>query len=493
MNIKKILVISLIIYSLWHLYYLDKYPIIDLDDVWMTEPAWQLLKTGKFSAPMFEGVYGLERSDIYHGRIFGVLQIPFLYFFGLGPYQARIGSLLSGFIVLVITFLLANRLFDKKVAFVATGLLSISGIFIIMSHRARQDMLLVMFLLLSVYLFYLAMDKNSKLIFFVSGMIAGLSIDIHLNGIVVSAILVIIFLVEFKNKKFSEVLNQMLICFLGILVGVFWWIYSHVLVDKELFFLQWRGVVDGEFKAPIFKNLWILEMIKKELKRYFLWFWSMTGHRNMIELIFLVVGIILSFFSGYRNKNKVYLILIVIFLIFVFGVSQKAPYYMILMYPFIMFLFAIGVVELVKRNKVLGNGILIGLLLFYTGTILAISYKYYNCDYNSYLKKVKQYVDDNSIIFGDSILWFGFGKNFYADFSYSYYKKVTNNKVDKFLKEKNVRYIIFSKEHAEKIGLDLSNLNYKKVAVVEDKYFGGGGIVRDLKLKNSVYIYGILE
>jgi len=116
MKTKYFFIIFSVIYIIWNLFYLDKYPIIDLDDACMAEPAWSFVQNGHFSAPSFEGSYGLEKSDIYHGRLHMLSIAPFLKIFGLGPFQARIGSFLTGILVLLLVYLTAKRLFSKSVA-----------------------------------------------------------------------------------------------------------------------------------------------------------------------------------------------------------------------------------------------------------------------------------------------------------------------------------------------------------------------------------------
>jgi len=478
MNIKKILIGFSIVYLIWHLYFLDKYPIIDLDDVWMTEPSWQLLKTGKFSAPMFEGIYNLEKSDIYHGRIFGFLQIPFLFLFGLGPYQARAASLFSGLLVLFLTFLLAKKLFDNQVAVLSTVLLSLSGLFILLSHRARQDMLLTLFILLTIYLFFLAREKNSNSLFFLTGLTAGLSLDVHLNGIIIPILLSIFFISELRSKKLYEMMNQFLFCFSGIFLGFFWWVYTHIFVNPDVFFNQWYGIVNNEFKAPILSGFSILHMIKKELTRYISWYWLATGHRNIIEFILLFSGIIFGIITKHENKKYPIITIITFLIMFTLIVAQKAPYYILFIYPFLIILFSLGVTTLIKDKNKAGLILPVALSFFYLSQLGYISYKYAGTNYNTFIKKVRQNISEDGKIFGDPFLWFEFPDRFYANFSFSYYQKVTGKNLFSFIEEKDIKYLVLDEDSIKKFGTDFSDLNCQKIATVEDKYFGSGGMLK---------------
>src|SRR5690349_2259682 len=73
-----------------------RFPIVWMDEPWYTQPAWSFLTTGQFSAPMFTGEYGQEVSNVAYGRIYLLLNAVIFGTLGLGPYQARVLSLLAG-------------------------------------------------------------------------------------------------------------------------------------------------------------------------------------------------------------------------------------------------------------------------------------------------------------------------------------------------------------------------------------------------------------
>jgi len=228
-------------YLLWHFVFLDKFLMVNLDDGCMMEPAWQFLTKGSFSAPQFEGIYGLEKIDIYHGRLHMFFQLPFLKLFGPGPNQVRIVSLVSSFLVLMITFLIGNKIYGVTTAFAGVLLLSISGLFILCSHSPRQEMLLTLFIVLSIYLYIIAEEKKNSFLFFTSGLISALSLDVHLNGIMLVLALGLLFFICHKFKFLFT--RHFWLWFIGVMVGILWWIAFHILPDPQIFLTQFKGIV----------------------------------------------------------------------------------------------------------------------------------------------------------------------------------------------------------------------------------------------------------
>ena len=471
----------------WHLFYLDKYPIVDLDDACMAEPAWSYVNTGHFSAPSFEGCYGLEKSDIYHGRLYMLAIAPYLKIFGNGVYQSRLDSFLTGLFVLLLTYLLAVKFFSKKVALNSVVLLGLSGLFIITAHRARQEMLLTFFILLSLYLFLSAVDKKSALNFYFSGLLAGLSADIHLNGVILPIMLTALFIYEYRLQFIKQ--KGFWLCMAGIATGLLWWVITHILLDPKLFFEQWNGFVMKEIGTPgASTGVNPFGIVLKELKRYTFWFWSTTGHRNMVELVLLVCGLAGFLFVPKTenmplHKRGVTVMLICIaswIVMFTLIVSQKAPYYIFLFLPFVMILLAKGLENL---KPLFSKTVFLLLVLFYLTQTAFISMKYKDIDYTNYGRNVRQIIPVGSRVLADTALWFALSEdNFYSELTYSYYWRITKNSLDSYLKEKNIEYIAFGKEQIGTFVMsDYFKNNYNLFATVEDGFYGSGGMLTGAK------------
>lgn len=484
MKTKYIFAACAVIYLVWNLLYLDKYPLLDLDDVWMSDPSWQFVKHGNFSNPICEGFYGLEKNDIYHGRLYYLSQALVFWLFGLGPYQARVPSLIFAVLVVMLTYLVGKKLFDEKIAAMSSVLLAISGIFVICSHRGRQDIMLAAFLLGCVYLFLLAKERNSAGFLFFSGLVAGFSIDVHMNGVILYALVPVMFV--FERRSFSSS-GKIYAAILGIVVGFFWWAGTHVLPDYRLFFYQWKGIVSNDFPTPVRLTLNPFTLLKMELGRYKAWFWGAAYHRNMIEFVLILAGVLAAGRKRFSNARIPLLVFSVIFVVMALFVAQKSPYYLIFIYPFLIMMFSQSVVE-AKKN--LGTIFLVLLCGFYLIQIGYISAKYRDVDYWRYFQNVKKYVPENSVVFGDAVLWFGFREKYYADFAYGCYAK-TNEKKDvaSFIKSKGIDYVVFGDKYLELYMKDeFREPKYRLAGTVEDKYFGSNAMLgKEKSFQTRIY------
>ena len=77
--------------------------------------------------------------------------------------------------------------------------------------------------------------------------------------------------IQMTNKDFLALLA-------GILVGLSWFLYSHVLLHPDLFFLQKRLAFQYSMQ------LGVGDFFTREWKRWYSFFWESHLHRNMFWL-----------------------------------------------------------------------------------------------------------------------------------------------------------------------------------------------------------------
>lgn len=161
------------VFFLMHLYCLDKAPNpVYLDEPWLSDAALQFLKNGRFGFSIFGDLYGLDK-DVGFGNIHLFAEAMMFKLFGFGLYQARLVSFLSGLLLIWFTYLLGKKLYDRKTGIMSAVLFSLSGMFVDASHFARQEMMLALFMAASLYLYLLAREKRSKILYFITGLLLG--------------------------------------------------------------------------------------------------------------------------------------------------------------------------------------------------------------------------------------------------------------------------------------------------------------------------------
>lgn len=451
-----------LLYLVWHFVYLDKFMRITIDDAYLCEPAWHFLKTGKFAVPTLKGIHELENYENRYGRIFIFSQLPFLAIFGPKPICVRFPALISGLLLLLMTYIFGNYVYGKKISILGTFLFSISGMFIITTHHGRPDTMFTLFIITALYLYLKAREKKNLSLFFLSGLISTLSLDVHLNGIMIFLTLGFLFLIEDKHKVLSN--KHFWFWLSGAFCGCLWWGALHILLNPKLFFEQWKGVVMSSFPAPIFKTLNIFEWLKMELGRYSTWYWKTTAHRNMLELFIIVLSLIFMFAKKNKSfaEKKIIIFIYCFLLLFALIIPQKTSWYLVYLYPFFMLSIADMSVNLMILKNFYRKILVVCLILLYSLNILVWTIKYKNADYDSYVKSIKQYIPPNTSVMAGIELWFGFieyAKYFSSLTECEFFNVKLSMSFPEYVKYWDTDYIIIEKDERE-ISLYKKNLSF---------------------------------
>ena len=114
--------------------------------------------------------YGIDRNGIHNpvhltawgsgqNALYAYFSMPFIYAFGLSVFSIRLVSLVSAIISLILFYLLAEKITDKRLALLSLFLLSLNPWNIMISRWALESNLFPPIFLLSVYLLVIAADK----------------------------------------------------------------------------------------------------------------------------------------------------------------------------------------------------------------------------------------------------------------------------------------------------------------------------------------------
>ncbi len=149
-----VVLLTLALGLLLRFYQLDQIPnSVSSDEASFSYNAYSLLKTGRDE---FGNVLPLTiRSfDDYKNPVYAYLQIPFFAAFGLSSLVARLPSALIGTAVILLSFLLANKLLPSRKLSLLTAFLVAISPWLIQYSRVAIDMeISVFFTLLGIYLY----------------------------------------------------------------------------------------------------------------------------------------------------------------------------------------------------------------------------------------------------------------------------------------------------------------------------------------------------
>ncbi len=282
-------------YALATLPYLGDFPLVDWAQPMIAAPAYKLATQGIYGSDMFTGFYRSELRNYDHMPMYPLLVSLSFKVQGLGVWQARLVSVLSGLAAVLLTFYLGRQLYDTSVGFVAAAALcavrlglpnfndvlrlgyqmNASGIPLLDFARViRFDVLVPVWVVAACLCFYWAHRHDSRLGYLGAGVLAGLATLTHLYGAFILAVLITLLLWQsgwrvLRSASIYLVLLGWLLALLPYLVYVmqdfdayrgqllrhearfdllnpgFYW---NSLVREPWRYVSWLG---GTFQAPV--------------------------------------------------------------------------------------------------------------------------------------------------------------------------------------------------------------------------------------------------
>jgi 4-amino-4-deoxy-L-arabinose transferase-like glycosyltransferase len=175
---------------------LDRFPDLNDDEAWILSPGYKLFTQGIYGSDLLAGFHHIELRYFEFLPLMALLQGASTRLFGVGVFQLRFLPVALGALTLVLTYPIARKLFDTKVAVLAMGLLLVwqwtpagihpfaSGIPLIdLSRLARYDILVPPLGLAAWWCFMRARETNRIRYDFLSGVFVGLAGLAHMYGL----------------------------------------------------------------------------------------------------------------------------------------------------------------------------------------------------------------------------------------------------------------------------------------------------------------------
>ena len=214
MKIKKYQAFSLLIFLslIVNFTTLNTYPVLDRDEARYAQSTKQMLETGKYNSINFQdelrskkpiGIYWLQALSVSILSQKDDLIKKNNKFNNIWKY--RIVSSLFSLLTSILMFLIASKLFDKKIAFFSALALQSTLLFSIESHIAKTDAVLLTFsvitmLLLLGYYKGIFIKKYDK-VFFTFWITIGFSILVKGPVLPFMILLTVLFIIVFKRKR----------------------------------------------------------------------------------------------------------------------------------------------------------------------------------------------------------------------------------------------------------------------------------------------------
>jgi len=315
---------------------------------------------------------------------------------GLNPVLfGKIFSLLSSIGCILLTYLIAKKIFNKNIALISSLFLAFSYTFIFFSIKILSEIPSLFFILLSIYFFI-----NKK--FFLTGLFAGIAFLTRFLEIFVFFVIFALFFIYFrKENRFVQKFFRMLIGFLIILTP---YLILNYILYKNLFY-------------PFILQLFLTKNTGFMYHQPILFYFASLFRENIL-FVFAIIGLILIFKKPEYRKLVILSSFLIFFLFFSF-ISHKETRFMLLFLPYLCIIASYGIFTILKtKNKKLSfYSIILILLIFFSQAVYNIKYNYFVGEDGRY-SVFENYLDQS-----EGIIWL----------SNPIYSVFSNKKIDELM------------------------------------------------------------
>lgn len=331
--VKLLIVVNLLlyVYSLW-----QRQP--DVDDAWIGEHAYWLVKNGFVKSDLMYGITSQEIRQIVHHKLFTLNGALFVKTFGFSLLTLKSVSLVwfIGFLILFLVYV--KRKLGEEAGWLALLLITTNAFIFQYSFVYRPE-IMVMTLGFASYIFLEKHFNNSGGWQYaaLSGALAGLAATAHLNGLIFVASGFTILLLRWKLRSMI-VFSTFAVLFLGI------YFYDFTSEYNFSFWLYQINDSPALHKSQILPSslLFIAKLFNEHLR----FFHSPKEISLSLLLIFLLV-------INFRTLKKETLLLqyftaLVVFLSLL--AVHTTPKYLLLYMPFIVLTITISFIDIYNQR-----------------------------------------------------------------------------------------------------------------------------------------------
>ncbi len=357
------------------------------------------------------------------GKSFYFIHHIFYKTFGIGLFQGRMITFITGVFLLFLVFRWTAKYISYGAAMLSTILLMVSFSFWPFLPVVSQDIAHCLFFFASFYLMYLAVSSKRSRYYFAGGLVSALSVDISHRGIEIVLCVYLAHLIFSGKKNFIRHSAWLLA---GSFVAFLVWFSLNVLPMGIENFIKYHFLRTDNHPQ-------IIDMLTSEIKRFSLYMRSM---RNLakIEVLYWIILIAAFYKNHFGSKYPLAVKFILWWIMVTFAVMsvisyfdpQISPVYMLLYSMFICILCGISLYELLQRGKKWAYGLLFFILCsglgYQAGRVAVYSYyQYFKVGYGmeGYYERLRSNIDLSKNILGDVEYWYAFpdaqyyGGNFY--------------------------------------------------------------------------------
>lgn len=331
-------------------------------------------------------IEGVSNHDWLHPPLAKYFQAGSIFLFGDNAFSWRFSSAIFGVAIVFMVFLLAINIFkNDSIAITAALFTSLSGLMLVQSRIAMNDIQLSFFVLVSLFFYWRYFQKNQKKILLLVGIFIGLSVATKWSGVFV---IFFIFISEFLKKIFYK--DQ---SFLNSIKQIPWLLFSLIFIPGFVYLLFYLPMFVGGKSISYFIELHrqiMLYQIYRDADHVYkslpwqwvfnlgsVWYWKGDVLQNKISNIYLsgnplfslfgFIAVIASVIEWFKYKNiKLFWLLGAYFSLWIFWIFSPRIlflYHYLPSIPLLAIIIAFWWEKIQKKNRFLSVLIIILLII----------------------------------------------------------------------------------------------------------------------------------
>ncbi|MFA0833726.1 MAG: ArnT family glycosyltransferase [Methanobacterium formicicum] len=484
----------MLVYVVLYSFNLDKFPVVNGDENWFINPAYDLSMFGKMGTSMIYDSHNLANFTYWQPPVFILLMATSFKLFGFGIIQARMVSVGLGFLTVLFTYLLGLKLYNKKIGILASLLLVLNPLFFMISRNARMEISVACFMVIAIYCTFLALKESKFGYYFAAAFFATLAFLSHPNGLIAILSVFLIILVEnidfksLKNLKLNINFNEIFVFILGVIIPLIPYAL-YISLDFEAFKAQFMGNIAVSPSNP-------MSNIFAEPTRYINLYWWLTQYNGIFLTFFVFVPVLVLTVLGvyYLVRGKkfsgkfLFIVLMVNIGVLAVLVNHKYFIYLGIIIPYLSIIMALTLKDKIhlKMNKkgiLFGFTIVLWLMIIMGNCIFLTSFleKTKNYDYMEIEYEVQKYIPPGSVVVGDHTYWIALHDE------YKYYGRENVNKTREMMMNLKAEYLLFDNTWAiEDDSIEsFINQNCTLIAEIPGNDTAGFGITKVYQIKRT--------
>jgi hypothetical protein len=272
-------------------YKVSEYPPLWFDEGWTLSVAKNWVETGQY-ARLLNGTAISATGMAWNFPVLAPIALSFR-IFGIGVWQGRLPGILFTFAGILLVYLLANKLFNNKVAVVSVFLLLFAPEIplpppIIYGRQAIGEPAMIFYLMAGFYIFYTYMEKPSVATWLGTILLWGAALTAKPQSIPFLCLSILSVLGLALIRRDQHVFQAAMAVFLGSLIA---W---RVMMGIQAWFEYGLPLYGAPMKGLLYVTGWVPVLYIRLLALRTIGIWTIP----------LIAGLVIAFIKGFRRQQN---------------------------------------------------------------------------------------------------------------------------------------------------------------------------------------------